>query len=161
MSSHGSSCKLKSKEDEDADEDADEEDIAGIPAAAIFGNSDLLLSASVQDDQEESLQELKDDLDDLVPSLEMEGVTSEEGRAAAGAFVPDIADLSGPLRLPDWETLYKSVADDLECLGASPAPSYGGNHRVGVFSFNLAEMDALAPEGGFEDNLDSPTLLAL
>uniref|UniRef100_A0A3Q2XN84 Protein c-Fos n=1 Tax=Hippocampus comes TaxID=109280 RepID=A0A3Q2XN84_HIPCM len=162
LSSHGSSCKLKSKAD------ADEEDIAaaspegaGVPAAAIFGNSDLLLSASVQDDQEESLQELKDDLDDLVPSLEMEGVTSEEGQAAAGAFVPDIADLRGSLCLPDWETLYKSVADDLECLGASPAPSYGGNHRLGVFSFNLAEMDALAPEGGFEDNLNSPTLLAL
>ncbi|XP_061900521.1 protein c-Fos-like isoform X1 [Entelurus aequoreus] len=133
-----------------------------IPAAAILGDSDILLCSSAD---EASLADLKDDLDDLVPSLEMEALTSE---AAGAAFVPDILDLSGPLCLPDWETLYKSVAGDLECL---PSSSPACNYRS-VFSFNLSEMDTLA-EGGetlkgglnasefMMDGLNSPTLLAL
>ncbi|KAM9779197.1 protein c-Fos-like [Syngnathus typhle] len=170
LSSHDSSCcKLEEKADEDEDTMTSPESLAQvrcIPAAAIFGNSNLLLSSNLEEDQDESLEDLKDDLDDLVPSLEMEA--SEEGEAAAGAFVPDIVDLSGPLCLPDWETLYKSVADDLECLAAplaaSSGPSWGGGiYRTGVFSFNLADLDALAEDArsGPEDSLNSPTLLAL
>ncbi|XP_077366957.1 protein c-Fos-like [Festucalex cinctus] len=159
---HESSCKLD-KEDEDdvamlSPESAAMAEVPGVPpAAAIFGNSDILLCASVDEDGNETLV---DDLDDLVPSLEMEmeATTCEDGEAA-GAFVPDIADLSGPLCLPDWETLYKSVvADDLGCLTGPLAASSG--QSCGRFSFNLADMDALA-EGGLDDSLNSPTLLAL
>ncbi|XP_027140219.1 proto-oncogene c-Fos isoform X1 [Larimichthys crocea] len=135
-----------------------------IPAAAILGNSNILLCSSAE---EEALEDLKgDDLDDLVPSLEM-AVTSE-----MAASVPDI-DLSGPFCLSDWETLYKSVANDLESLSTpvmSSSPTCS-NYRT-VFSFNYSEIDSLAE--GFEslkgslgvselmkDSLNSPTLLAL
>lgn len=136
-----------------------------IPAAAILGNSNILLCSSAE--EEEALEDLKgDDLDDLVPSLEME-VTSE-----MAASVPDI-DLSGPFGLTDWETLYKSVANDLESLNTpvmSSSPSCS-NYRT-VFSFNYSEIDSLS-EGCeslksslgaselMKDNLNSPTLLAL
>ncbi|XP_049445531.1 protein c-Fos-like [Epinephelus fuscoguttatus] len=135
-----------------------------IPAAAILGNSNILLCSSAE---EEALEDLKgDDLDDLVPSLEM-AVTPE-----MAASVPDI-DLSGPFCLSDWETLYKSVANDLESLSTpvmSSSPTCS-NYRT-VFSFNYSEIDSLAE--GFEslkgslgaselmkDSLNSPTLLAL
>lgn len=135
-----------------------------IPAAAILGNSNILLCSSAEG---EALEDLKgDDLDDLVPSLEM-AVTSE-----MAASVPDI-DLSGPFCLSDWETLYKSVANDLESLSTpvmSSSPTCS-NYRT-VFSFNYSEIDSLAE--GFEslkgslgaselmkDSLNSPTLLAL
>ncbi|XP_077408392.1 protein c-Fos [Vanacampus margaritifer] len=168
LSSHESSCNLDKEDGGDdvtmlSPESAAMAEVPSIPAAAaaIFGNSNILLCASVEEDENESLG---DDLDDLVPSLEMEAAPSEDGEAAGGAFVPDIADLSGPLCLPDWETLYKSVADDLECLtgplAASSGHSCGANYRTAVFSFNMADMDALA-EGGLEDSLNSPTLLAL
>lgn len=133
-----------------------------IPAAAILGNSNILLCSSAED---EPMEELKgddlDDLDDLVPSLEM-AVTSE-----MAASVPDI-DLSGPFSLPDWETLYKSVATDFESLNtplmsASPACS---SHRT-VFTFSSSDMEALAQGGEglktdlMKESLHSPTLLAL
>ncbi|XP_054616966.1 protein c-Fos-like [Dunckerocampus dactyliophorus] len=180
LASHESSCKLQQTE-EQGEEDATmlqdapaspqmlpesttgQETDPCIPAAAILGNSNILLCSSA--DEAAALEDLKDDLDDLVPSLEMEEVTSE---VAGAAFVPDIMDLSGPLCLPDWETLYKSVAGDLECL---PSSSPACNYRS-VFSFNLSEMDALAEgdealKGGLAasefimDGLNSPTLLAL
>ncbi|XP_041661836.1 proto-oncogene c-Fos [Cheilinus undulatus] len=136
----------------------DVDNVPCIPAAAILGNSNILLCSSAE---EEALQDLKgDDLDDLVPSLEM------------AASVPDI-DLSGPFCLSDWETLYKSVANDLESLNTpvmSSSPTCS-NYRT-VFSFNYSEIDSLSE--GFEglkgsleaselmkDNLNSPTLLAL
>ncbi|KAM7367957.1 hypothetical protein PAMP_014219 [Pampus punctatissimus] len=135
-----------------------------IPAAAILGNSNILLCSSAE---EEALGDLKgDDLDDLVPSLEM-AVTTE-----TAASVPDI-DLSGPFGLSDWETLYKSVANDLESLSTpvmSSSPTCS-NYRT-VFSFNYSEIDSLA-EGCeslkgilgasefMKDSLNSPTLLAL
>lgn len=130
-----------------------------IPAAAILGNSNILLCSSAED---EPLEDLKgDDLDDLVPSLEM-AATSE-----MAASVPDI-DLSGPFGLPDWETLYKSVANDFESLNtplvsSSPACS---SHRT-VFTFSSSDMEALAEgcEGLktdlMKESLHSPTLLAL
>lgn len=135
-----------------------------IPAAAISGNSNILLCSSADDND---LEDLKgDDLDDLVPSLEMT-VTSE-----LAAPVPDI-DLDGPFCFSDWETLYKSVANDLDSLSTpvmSSSPSCS-NYRT-VFSFNYSEIDSLAE--GYEslkgsssvsevikDSLNSPTLLAL
>ncbi|XP_061560901.1 protein c-Fos-like [Phycodurus eques] len=150
LSSHESSCKLD-KDDEgerDVTMPSPESDAEGprIPAAAIFGNSDILLCSGAEDD-----------LDDLVPETEAAAAAAsgDEG-AAAWAFVPDVGDLSGALCLPDWETLYRSVADDLRCLS--------GNFRTcGVFSFGLADTDALAEGGGSgpEDGLNSPTLLTL
>ncbi|CAI5683665.1 proto-oncogene c-Fos [Oreochromis niloticus] len=139
-----------------------------IPAAAILGNSNILLCSSAE---EEALEELKgDDLDDLVPSIQME-VTPE-----TAASVPDIlqsTDLSGPFCLSDWETLYKSVASDLESLSTpvmSSSPTCS-NYRT-VFSFNHSEIDSLADgseclKGSLgaselmKDSLNSPTLLAL
>uniref|UniRef100_A0A8D0B103 Protein c-Fos n=1 Tax=Sander lucioperca TaxID=283035 RepID=A0A8D0B103_SANLU len=134
-----------------------------IPAAAILGNSNILLCSSAE---EEALEDLKgDDLDDLVPSLEM-AVSPE-----MAASVPDI-DLSSPFCLSDWETLYKSVANDLESLSTpvmSSSPTCS-NYRT-VFSFNYSEIDSL--DEGFESlkgslgaselmkDLNSPTLLAL
>lgn len=142
----------------------DIDNVPCIPDAAILGNSNILLCSSAE---EEVLEDLKgDDLDDLVPSLEM-AVTSE-----MPASVPDI-DLSSPFCLSDWETLYKSVANDLESLStpdmsSSPACS---NYRT-VFSFNYSEIDSLTEgcEGlkgnlssseAMKDSLNSPTLLAL
>uniref|UniRef100_A0A3Q0R5K2 Protein c-Fos n=1 Tax=Amphilophus citrinellus TaxID=61819 RepID=A0A3Q0R5K2_AMPCI len=139
-----------------------------IPAAAILGNSNILLCSSAE---EEALEELKgDDLDDLVPSIQME-VTPE-----TAASVPDIlqsTDLSGPFCLSDWETLYKSVASDLEALSTpvmSSSPTCS-SYRT-VFSFNYSEIDSLADgseclKGSLgaselmKDSLNSPTLLAL
>lgn len=135
-----------------------------IPAAAISGNSNILLCSSAEDND---LEDLKgDDLDDLVPSLEM-AVSSE-----LATPVPDI-DLGGPFSFSDWETLYKSVANDLDSLctpvmSSSPTCS---NYRT-MFSFNYSEIDSLA-EGyeslkgssgvseAMKDSLNSPTLLAL
>lgn len=137
-----------------------------IPAAAIFGNSNILLCSSAEDEPLEDLKGDLDDLDDLVPSLEM-AATSE-----MAASVPDI-DLSGPFCLSDWETLYKSVANDFESLNtpvmsSSPACS---NYRT-VFTFNYSEIESLAEgceglKGGsgssdlMKESLNSPTLLAL
>uniref|UniRef100_A0A3B4UR92 Protein c-Fos n=1 Tax=Seriola dumerili TaxID=41447 RepID=A0A3B4UR92_SERDU len=128
----------------------DMDEVPCIPDAAILGNSNILLY----------------DLDDLVPSLEM-AVTSE-----TAVSVPDI-DLSGPFCLSDWETLYKSVANDLESLSTpvmSSSPTCS-NYRT-VFSFNYSEIDSLAEgceslKGSLtaselmKDSLNSPTLLAL
>lgn len=142
----------------------DIEEVPCIPAAAILGNSNILLCSSAE---EEALEDLNgDDLDDLVPSLEM-AVTSE-----TAVSVPDI-DLSGPFCLSDWETLYKSVANDLESLSTpvmSSSPTCS-NYRT-VFSFNYSEIDSLAEgceslKGSLaaselmKDSLNSPTLLAL
>lgn len=142
----------------------DMDSVTCIPAAAILGNSNILLCSSAE---EEALEDLKgDDLDDLVPSLDM-AVASE-----MAASVPDI-DLSGPFCLSDWETLYKSVANDLESLSTpvmSSSPTCS-NYRT-VFSFNYSEIDSMA-EGCeslrgssaaseiMKDSLNSPTLLAL
>ncbi|XP_047429904.1 protein c-Fos-like [Mugil cephalus] len=149
---------------EEASIGQDMDSVPCIPAAAILGNSNIFLCSSVE---EEDMEDLKgDDLDDLVPSLEM-AVTCE-----TAASVPDI-DLSGPFCLSDWETLYKSVANDLESLSTpvmSSSPTCS-NYRT-VFSFNYSEIDSLAEgceslKGSpgtselMKDSLNSPTLLAL
>lgn len=156
----------KTSESSTADEEAptgqDMDSVSCIPAAAILGNSNVLLCSSAAD---EALKDLEgDDLDDLVPSLEM-AVTTE-----MAASVPDI-DFSGPFS--DWETLYKSVANDLESLNMpvmSSSPTCS-NYRT-VFSFNYSEIDSLVEGCGslkgssgmselIKDSLHSPTLLAL
>uniref|UniRef100_A0A1A8HB80 Protein c-Fos n=1 Tax=Nothobranchius korthausae TaxID=1143690 RepID=A0A1A8HB80_9TELE len=136
----------------------DMDSVPCIPAAAILGNSNILLCSSA----EESLQDLKgDDLDDLVPSLYMAGASEK------AASVPDI-DLSGPICLPDWETLYKSVASDLESLSTplmSSSPTC--SNQCTVFSFNDSEIESIvdnceALRGSLgSDSLNSPTLLVL
>lgn len=130
-----------------------------VPAAAILGNSNILLCSSAE---EEEMDLRGDDLDNLVPSLEMAVMTE------TAASVPDI-DLSSPFCLSDWETLYKSVANDLESLNTplmSSSPTCS-NYRS-VFSFSYAEIDCLteglksdSPDLLLKDNLNSPTLLAL
>uniref|UniRef100_G3P8F2 Protein c-Fos n=1 Tax=Gasterosteus aculeatus TaxID=69293 RepID=G3P8F2_GASAC len=173
--SHKPSCKLPANDEDgkptesnaavgEASIGQDMDSVPCIPAAAILGNSDILLCSSAE---EEDLEDLKgDDLDDLVPSLQM-AVTPE-----MAASVPDI-DLSGPFCLSDWETLYKSVANDLESLSTpvmSSSPNCS-NYRT-AFSFNYSEIDSLAEgleslKGSLgaselmKDNLNSPTLLAL
>ncbi|KAF7669126.1 hypothetical protein LDENG_00241080 [Lucifuga dentata] len=143
----------------------DVDSIPCSPAAAILGNSNILLCSSAEG---EPLQDLKgDDLDDLVPSLEMAVM------AETAASVPDI-DMSGPFCLSDWETLYRSVANDLETLSTpvmSSSPTCS-NYRT-VFSFNYSEIDALTEgceslKGSLgsseflkDNSLSSPTLLAL
>lgn len=108
------------------------------------------------------MEELQgDDLDDLVPSLEVVAASN------MAASVPDI-DLSGPFCLPDWETLYQSVANDFESLNSplmssSPACS---SYRT-AFSFSSSDVASLAEGCGglktdlMKDSLNSPTLLAL
>lgn len=122
-----------------------------IPAAAILGNSNILLCSSAEDQPLEDLRgEDLDDLDDLVPSLEV------------AASVPDI-DLGGPFCLPDWETLYKSVANDLESLN-TPLMS---SSAACSFSFSSSDMEVLVQgcedlkTDLMKDSLHSPTLLAL
>lgn len=200
MASHKPSCKLPAEGDGDEEEDGvdsmledppaspqllsiledmktpeisgeaptgqDMNSVSSIPAAAILGNSNILLCSSAEEEEEEeALEDLRgDDLDDLVPSLEME-VTSE-----TAASVPDI-DLSGPFCLPDWETLYKSVASDLESLPVMSSSPTCSSYRS-VFSFNYSEIESMADgceglKGSvsaselMKDSLNSPTLLAL
>lgn len=129
--------------------------------AAILGNSNILLSSHAQEQTLHSLE--ADDLDDLVPSLEMEVMTETT------ASVPDI-DMGTPFCLPDWETLYKSVASDFESLSTpimSSSPTCS-NYRS-VFTFNYSEIASMT-EGSeslkgaasdFTKDLHSPTLLAL
>uniref|UniRef100_A0A8D3CM97 Protein c-Fos n=1 Tax=Scophthalmus maximus TaxID=52904 RepID=A0A8D3CM97_SCOMX len=183
LASHRPSCKIPVNDGDDEEEEEDnEEDVNTMlqdpPASPQLlsiadngktpeGNTAIGEAHVGQDmDEEEALEDLRgDDLDDLVPSLEM-AVSPE-----TAASVPDI-DLSGPFCLSDWETLYKSVANDLESLSTpvmSSSPTCS-NYRT-VFSFNYSEIDSLA-EGceslkgspGTSElmkDLNSPTLLAL
>ncbi|XP_046877431.1 proto-oncogene c-Fos-like [Hypomesus transpacificus] len=136
-----------------------------ISATAILGNSNILLCATAT--IEEPMKDLRgDDLEDLVPSLELTN-TSE-----TAVSVPDI-DLGGPFCVSDWETLYKSVANDLEPLSTpfvSSSPTCSSYRSA--FSFSCSEIDFLAEsldglKGSLgrseftKDSLHSPTLLAL
>uniref|UniRef100_A0A3B4FJ25 Protein c-Fos n=1 Tax=Pundamilia nyererei TaxID=303518 RepID=A0A3B4FJ25_9CICH len=174
LASHQPSCKLSSDDDGNGDDDEGddkEDDLLSILENGKTPESSTAGEAHIGQDMKEALEELKgDDLDDLVPSIQME-VTPE-----TAASVPDIlqsTDLSGPFCLSDWETLYKSVASDLESLSTpvmSSSPTCS-NYRT-VFSFNHSEIDSLADgseclKGSLgaselmKDSLNSPTLLAL
>lgn len=151
-----------------------------ISASAILGNSNILLCSSAEEEPMEDLDFDQGDLQDLVPSLELNMAVAPE----TAPSVPDIDLLGGPFCLSDWETLYKSVANDLEPLctptmmSSSDSPTCSSYYRS-VFSFNYSEIDHVAEEkgccesseglkgvvGGRSDlingNLNSPTLLAL
>ncbi|CAB1335188.1 unnamed protein product [Coregonus sp. 'balchen'] len=143
-------------------------DIPSDPSTAISGNSNILLCASAEVnicDLEPSLDMKEGLLDNLLPSME-EKVPTETARS-----VPDI-DLSGSLGVTDWETLYKSVSNDLEPLSTPVVTSTPTcSSYLSIFTFSCPELDSLGE--GFDgrksavgkaesvDILNSPTLLAL
>ncbi|KAJ7988640.1 hypothetical protein DPEC_G00311310 [Dallia pectoralis] len=138
------------------------------PSTAISGNSDILLCASAEVnicDLEPSLDIKEGLLDNLLPSME-EKISTESARS-----VPDI-DLSGSFGVTDWETLYKSVSNDLEPLSTpvvTCTPTCSS--YLSVFTFSCPELDSLGDgfdgrksgvgKGESVDILNSPTLLAL
>nr|XP_013999140.1 unnamed protein product [Salmo salar] len=118
-----------------------------ISASAILGNSNILLCSSAEEEPMEDLNFDQDDLDNLVPSLELNMAVAPE----TAPSVPDIDLLGGPFCLSDWETLYKSVANNLEPLctptmmTSSDSPTCSGYRSV--FSLNYSEIDSLAGTG--------------
>ncbi|XP_058847807.1 protein c-Fos-like [Acipenser ruthenus] len=134
----------------------------------ISGNSNLLLCSSAEvsvSDLEPSLDLKEEPLDELLPTTERS--TMETARS-----VPDI-DLSSSFGVADWETLYKSVSNDLEPLStptvtSTPTcPTY-----LSAFAFTYPDLDSFPdcgenPKGGINKSdpalniLNSPTLLAL
>lgn len=137
-----------------------------VPYSAISGNSNILLcaTAEVSDlcDLEPSLDVREELLDNLLVNAE------ERMHVETARSVPDI-DLSGPLGLADWETLYKSVASDLEPL-STPVVSMSTptcSSYLSVFTFACPEQDSVPDGDEFcksdsrVDILNSPTLLAL
>ncbi|XP_055029216.2 protein c-Fos [Misgurnus anguillicaudatus] len=142
-------------------------EIPTVPSTAISGNSNILLCSSA----EVSLCDLEPSLDindDLLATGYEDRVSAEAARS-----VPDI-DLTGSLGITDWETLYKSVANDLEPLSTpvvnTSTPTC--SNYLSVFTFACPELDSLsegldACKGGATkaessvDILNSPTLLAL
>ncbi|XP_028855518.1 proto-oncogene c-Fos-like [Denticeps clupeoides] len=148
LAAHKPACQMPEDPDAPCSPDAgaklpeDVEDL-DAPSTAISGNSDLLLCSSA----ELGLCDLEPGLDDLLGGADDDGASAETARS-----VPDI-DLSGSLGLADWETLYKSVAGDLEPLAT---PTCGG--YLSVFTFACPEPDRAEPGA---DILNSPTLLAL
>ncbi|XP_067312376.1 protein c-Fos [Pseudorasbora parva] len=156
-----------SKLPEDSPQDASslqDMEIPTVPSTAISGNSNILLCSSAEVS-----------LCDLEPSLDVRDEllgTENEDRVSARS-VPDI-DLSGSLGITDWETLYRSVANDLEPL-STPVVSTSTptcSNYLSVFTFACPELDSLAEgldgcKGGVTkaessvDILNSPTLLAL
>lgn len=143
-------------------------DILNDTSTAISGNSNILLCASIEVnicDLEPSLDMKEGLLDNLLPSME------EEVPTETAHSVPDI-DLSGSLGVTDWETLYKSVSNDLEPLSTPVVTSTPTcSSYLTIFTFSCPELDSLGE--GFDgrksgvgkaesvDILKSPTLLAL
>lgn len=138
------------------------------PSTAISGNSNILLCASAEInicDLEPSLDLKEGLLDNILPTLE-EKTPMETARS-----VPDI-DLSSSLGVSDWETLYKSVSNDLEPLSTPVVTSTPTcSSYLSVFTFACPELDSLTEgldshkgggsKGDSVDILNSPTLLAL
>ncbi|XP_021467068.2 proto-oncogene c-Fos-like [Oncorhynchus mykiss] len=118
-----------------------------ISASAILGNSNILLCSSAEEEPMDDLNFDQDDLDNLVPSLELNMAVAPE----TAPSVPDIDLLGGPFCLSDWETLYKSVANNLEPLctptmmTSSDSPTCSSYRSV--FSLNYTEIDSLAGTG--------------
>ncbi|XP_072546403.1 protein c-Fos [Salminus brasiliensis] len=142
-----------------------------VPSSAISGNSNILLCSSAEVslcDLEPSLDVKEELLENILGTVEEDRISVETARS-----VPDI-DLTGSLGFTDWETLYKSVANDLEPLSTpvvnTSTPTC--SNYLSVFTFACPELDSLAEEldgckGGASksdsnvDILNSPTLLAL
>uniref|UniRef100_A0A8C2F3G4 V-fos FBJ murine osteosarcoma viral oncogene homolog Aa n=1 Tax=Cyprinus carpio TaxID=7962 RepID=A0A8C2F3G4_CYPCA len=154
-----------SKLPEDSPQDAaslQDLEIPTVPSTAISGNSNILLCSSAEVS-----------LCDLEPSLDVKDELLDRISAETARSVPDI-DLTGSLGITDWETLYKSVANDLEPL-STPVVSTSTptcSNYLSVFTFACPELDSLAEglegcKGGMSkaetsvDILNSPTLLAL
>uniref|UniRef100_A0A8C1KFK8 V-fos FBJ murine osteosarcoma viral oncogene homolog Aa n=1 Tax=Cyprinus carpio TaxID=7962 RepID=A0A8C1KFK8_CYPCA len=154
-----------SKLPEDGPQDAaslQDLEIPTVPSTAISGNSNILLCSSAEVS-----------LCDLEPSLDVKDELLDRISAETARSVPDI-DLTGSLGITDWETLYKSVANDLEPL-STPVVSTSTptcSNYLSVFTFACPELDSLAEglegcKGGMSkaetsvDILNSPTLLAL
>ncbi|XP_026879521.1 proto-oncogene c-Fos [Electrophorus electricus] len=142
-----------------------------VPPTAISGNSNILLCSSAEVslcDLEPSLDVKEELLENILGTVDEDRISVETARS-----VPDI-DLTGSLGFTDWETLYKSVANDLEPL-STPVVSTSTptcSNYLSVFTFACPELDSLAEEldgckGGVSksdssvDILNSPTLLAL
>uniref|UniRef100_A0A9J7WXT4 V-fos FBJ murine osteosarcoma viral oncogene homolog Aa n=2 Tax=Cyprinus carpio TaxID=7962 RepID=A0A9J7WXT4_CYPCA len=148
-----------SKLPEDGPQDME---IPMVPSTAISGNSNILLCSSAEVS-----------LCDLEPSLDVKDELLDRISAETARSVPDI-DLTGSLGITDWETLYKSVVNDLEPL-STPVVSTSTptcSNYLSVFTFACPELDSLAEglegcKGGMSkaetsvDILNSPTLLAL
>ncbi|XP_030639166.1 proto-oncogene c-Fos [Chanos chanos] len=142
-----------------------------VPSTAISGNSNILLCSSAEVslcDLEPTLDIKEELLDNILANGDEDQISVETARS-----VPDI-DLSGSLGFTDWETLYKSVTNDLEPL-TTPVVTTSTptcNSYLSVFTFACPELDSM-PEGldgrksgvgkaeSSVDILNSPTLLAL
>lgn len=119
-------------------------------------------------DLEPSLDVKEELLENILGSVEEDRISVEKARS-----VPDI-DLNGSLGFTDWETLYKSVANDLEPL-STPVVSASTptcSNYLSIFTFACPELDSLTEEldgcksgvsksDASVDLLNSPTLLAL
>lgn len=134
-------------------------------ATAILGNSNILLCSSAMgatSELEAFLGMREESLRDLGPQTD-----SSSGHDVAPA-VPDI-DLTNSLGISDWETLYKSMADNLEILNSPTvisSPTCGSS--LNGFEFNYPDFDSLTDDCQIKsrsdivkDILNSPTLLAL
>nr|XP_006632262.1 PREDICTED: proto-oncogene c-Fos-like isoform X1 [Lepisosteus oculatus] len=143
-------------------------EIPSLPNAVISGNSNILLCSSAEVnvcDLEPSLDLKEEPLEDLLPAMEKN--STETARS-----VPDI-DLTNSFGITDWETLYKSVSNDLEPLSTpivTSTPTCAS--YLSAFAFTYPEFDSFADSGenhkggiGKTDSaldiLNSPTLLAL
>lgn len=143
---------------------------SGMPSTtAILGNSNILLCSSAvgaTSELEAFLGIREESLQDLGSESE-----SSSGHDVAPA-VPDI-DLTNSLGISDWETLYKSMADNLEILNSPTvisSPTCGTS--LHGFEFNYPDFDNLTDDSEcgsqiksqtdmVKDILNSPTLLAL
>ncbi|TSM77366.1 Proto-oncogene c-Fos [Bagarius yarrelli] len=142
-----------------------------VPPTAISGNSNILLCSSAEVslcDLEPSLAVKEELLENILSSVDGDRISLEKARS-----VPDI-DLNGSLGFTDFETLYKSVASDLEPL-STPVVSASTptcSNYLSIFTFACPELDCLTEEldgckAGVSksdtgvDLLNSPTLLAL
>ncbi len=90
-------------------------EIPTVPSTAISGNSNILLCSSAEVS-----------LCDLEPSLDIKDELLDRISTETSRSVPDI-DLTGSLGITDWETLYKSVANDLEPL-STPVVNHMHTH---------------------------------
>lgn len=135
---------------------------------AILGNSNILLCSSALG----ATSELEAYLGVKEESLRDLNLESEGGSHDVAPAVPDI-DLTNSLGISDWETLYKSMADNLEILNSPTvisSPTCASS--LHGFEFNYPDFESLADDcecgsqikGRSEmdkDLLNSPTLLAL
>ncbi|MBN3294906.1 FOS protein, partial [Amia calva] len=140
-------------------------EISNLPTTVISGNSNILLCSSAEVnlcDLEPSLDLKEEPLDDLLPNMDKNPM--ETARS-----VPDI-DLTSSFGVTDWETLYKSVSNDLEPLSTpivTSTPTCG--NYLPSFAFTYPEFDSFTDNlkgvvgktDSALDILNSPTLLAL